>query len=103
MGVRKGVGRPPILFTICEIYEGMARGGRWKLDRLRRGRRRFSFFDLPESSMLEAGERYPMKGHIKLFTLQLDLELAAKLDASRTAEVCHDKASRLSIESILMD
>lgn len=44
-----------------------------------------------------------MKGHIKLFTLQLDLELAAKLDASRTAEVCHDKASRLSIESILMD
>jgi hypothetical protein len=43
----------------------------------------------------------PMKGHIKLFTLQLDLELAAKLDASRRARVCADEASKLSVESVL--
>jgi hypothetical protein len=42
-----------------------------------------------------------MKGHIKLFTLQLDLELAAKLDTSRRARACHDKAGKLSMESIL--
>jgi hypothetical protein len=42
-----------------------------------------------------------MKGHIKLFTLQLDLELAAKLDASRIARVCADDASKLSVDRIL--
>jgi hypothetical protein len=42
-----------------------------------------------------------MKGHIKLFTLQLDLELAAKLDASSTARACVDKTSKLSAEGIL--
>jgi hypothetical protein len=40
-----------------------------------------------------------MKGHIKLFTLQLDLELAAK--RSCTARAYVDKTSKLSAKGIL--
>jgi hypothetical protein len=54
-----------------------------------------------EDRGLEVGGINPMKGHIKLFTLQLDLELAAKLDASRTANACADKARGLSAETVL--